>query len=38
MLAIILVAVVVSIFVIGYTVKKQTKKIQELEEIIGKRK
>ena len=38
MLAIILVAIVVSMFVIGYTVKKQTKKIQELEEIVGKGK
>jgi len=38
MLSIILIAIVVSMLVIGYTVKKQTKKIQKLEEIIGKGK
>jgi len=38
MLLLILVAVVVSMFVIGYTVKKQSKKIQALEGIMGKKK
>ena len=38
MLTILLIIIIVSIFVIGYNVKKQTRNIQELEGIIGKKK